>query len=368
MPPSISNLSITRPMRRHSHIRLLADGIRTSPHTRHRLQLSVKVDTRLAVERAHTAARDTLLVAGEGEHGERHGDGHVDTDLAGLDPPAEGLGCGAGAGEDGDTVAILVRVDEVDGLVERVDVEADQDGAEDLLPVAAHGGGHVGDDGGGDPVAVGVLLGGEAAAVEEDLGAFFFGRGDEGLDALLGVRGDHGSQVGAGFETAVDAEALGAFREVGEPFFRLADHDEGRQGHAALAGGSKGGSHNGVEELVLVAVGEDGSVVLGAEVGLNALAVGGAAGEDVFTGFVTAHEGDGLDGGFVKDEVYGVMGAMNDVHDTRWETSFLDEFGQDHGCAGVALGRLEDQGVAGDGGDGNAPERDHGGEVWVTVS
>ena len=44
-----------------------------------------------------------------------------------------------------------------------------------------------------------------------------------------------------------------------------------------------------------------------------------------------------------------------------------DELGEDHGGAGVALRGLEDEGVAGHGGNGDGPERDHGGEVLTQV-
>ena len=104
-------------------------------------------------------------------------------------------------------------------------------------------------------------------------------------------------------------------------------------------------------------------MVLGAEVGLDALAVGGAAREDVLAGFVAADEADGLDGRLVQNKVDGAVGAVHDVDDALGEAGLLDEFRQNHGGAGVALRRLEDQRVAGNGGDGDAPQRNHGGEV-----
>src|SRR5687767_1250824 len=101
-------------LHRHAHIRLLRNRIRTRPHRRNSLELRVEVNSWLAVEGAGTTTRDTLLVAGEGEHGKRDGDRHVDTDLTGLDVATEGLGGRTGTGEDGGTVAVFVCVDEVD--------------------------------------------------------------------------------------------------------------------------------------------------------------------------------------------------------------------------------------------------------------
>lgn len=188
---------------RHGNISLVGNSIGGAPHAGDRLELGVEVDAGLSVERAGTAAGDGSLVASEAEHGEGDRDGHVNADLTGLDAAAEGLGRGAAAGEDGDAVTVLVRVDEIDGLVERVNVETDEDGAEDLLAVALHVARHVGDDGGRDPVAVGVLGRLEAAAVKQDLGALLLGRRDQVLDPRLALGRDDGAQVGALLEPTV---------------------------------------------------------------------------------------------------------------------------------------------------------------------
>jgi hypothetical protein len=45
----------------------------------------------------------------------------------------------------------------------------------------------------------------------------------------------------------------------------------------------------------LVGIREDGGVVLGAQVGLDSLPFGSAAGENVAPGLVPAHEGEGLE-------------------------------------------------------------------------
>jgi hypothetical protein len=115
--------------------------------------------------------------------------------------------------------------------------------------------------------------------------------------------------------------------------------------------------------VVLVAVGKDSSVVLCAQVGLDTLAIGRATGVDVFTSLVGADEGDGLDLGLVNDEVDSLGRAVNDVDNTWREASLLGELGQDHGGTRVALRGLDDASVAGDCGDGDCPERDHGREV-----
>lgn len=104
-------------------------------------------------------------------------------------------------------------------------------------------------------------------------------------------------------------------------------------------------------------------MVLCAQVGLDTLALGGAAGVDVFASLVGANEGDGLDLGLVNDEVDSLGRTVDDVDNTWREASLLGELGQDHGSTRVALRGLDDASVAGDGSDGDRPERDHGREV-----
>ncbi len=143
----------------------------------------------------------------------------------------------------------------------------------------------------------------------------------------------------------------------------LADGDGDGDGHAALAGGAVGGADEGVGGLVEVGVGHDDHVVLCAAEGLDALAVFGAGGVDVLGDGRGADEGDGLDGGVREDGVDGGLVAVDDVEDAVGEAGFLEHFGEEDGGGGVALGGLEDEGVAAGEGEREHPERDHGGEV-----
>lgn len=142
-------------MHRHRHIGLRGQRILLLPQARHRLLLRIKVQSNLSVEGIRTTSRNTLLVPREREvgHTDRHRDGDVDPDLSALNVLLEGL-CGrTGLGEDGHAVAVLVGVDKVDGVGEGLDLEGDEDGAEDLLGVALHVRLDAGDDGWADPVA-----------------------------------------------------------------------------------------------------------------------------------------------------------------------------------------------------------------------
>lgn len=77
----------------------------------------------------------------------RYGNGHIDTDLASFDLLLEHASCGTRASEDGGTVSVFVGVDEVDGLVNRIHVQADEHRSKDFLGVALHMRLDVGDDG-----------------------------------------------------------------------------------------------------------------------------------------------------------------------------------------------------------------------------
>jgi hypothetical protein len=76
-----------------------------------------------------------------------YGNGDVDADLTSLNLLLEQAGRGARASEYGRSVAVLVGVDKVNGLVDGVDVQTDEDRTEDFFRVAFHMGFDVGDNG-----------------------------------------------------------------------------------------------------------------------------------------------------------------------------------------------------------------------------
>jgi hypothetical protein len=90
------------------------------------------------------------LVSGPRECGNGDGNGNVDANLAGFDVAFKVAGCGAVVGEDGGTVSVyavvrisggyedgeegrtFVTVDEVDGFLQRLDVDPGQNRSKDL--------------------------------------------------------------------------------------------------------------------------------------------------------------------------------------------------------------------------------------------
>ena len=76
----------------------------------------------------------------------RYRDGDVYANLAGLNLTLEAPGGGTGTGKYGSTVSIFVLVDELTSIVDGLNVEANEDGPEDLLSVASHMWFYVGND------------------------------------------------------------------------------------------------------------------------------------------------------------------------------------------------------------------------------
>ena len=76
----------------------------------------------------------------------RHRDGDVNANLAGLDLTLEASGGGTRTGKYSSAVSIFVLVDELNSIVDGLNVEANEDGPEDLLSVASHMWFYVGND------------------------------------------------------------------------------------------------------------------------------------------------------------------------------------------------------------------------------
>lgn len=201
-------------------------------------------------------------------------------------------------------------------------MHAGEDGAEDLLGVPRHLRRAVVQDRRPDvPVRVPLYV--DVAAVERDRCALRLALGDERLDARLGLRGDHGRNVGVAVDAGPDLELLGLGDDVRDPLLGLAHEDAYGDRHAALARRAERGRGHGGDDRVLVGVGHDARMVFGAEVGLHALAVVRPAVVDVLAGLVAADKRNGLDVLRVSDTFDGVVGAVDDVEGAVREACLL---------------------------------------------
>ena len=108
----------------------------------------------------------------------------------------------------------------------------------------------------------------------------------------------------------------------------LADRDDDRKRHAALARRAEGRAGEVVDDLVEVRVGHDDAVVLGAAERLHALAVRGAARVDVLRDVGRSDEADRLDVRMVEDRVDHLLVAVDDVEDAVGQARFLHQLGK----------------------------------------
>lgn len=121
------------------------------------------------------------------------------------------------------------------------------------------------------------------AAVDDQLGAVVDRALDPAGDAVAGVAGDDRTDVGSLFESRADLQLLRLGDEGrNDAVVGLADRDDHRTGHAALAGGAEAGADQAVDGRFDHRVGADDHVVLGSAEGLDTLAgLGGTFVDDL---------------------------------------------------------------------------------------
>ncbi len=95
------------------------------------LILSVEIESTFSVEAKIT--QSAALVSTPREHGQRNGNGDINTNLTDVHFNFEFTAGSARLGEDCSTVTVVVVVDDVDCIVQVVGLENDQDGTENLL-------------------------------------------------------------------------------------------------------------------------------------------------------------------------------------------------------------------------------------------
>ncbi len=141
------------------------------------------------------------------------------------------------------------------------------------------------------------------------------------------------------------------------------DRDDGRDGHAALAGRSVAGGHGGIGGHVNVGVGQHDHVILGATEGLNSLPMAAAGFVDVAGDRGRAHERHRPDVRVPEDAIHRLPIALDDAVDAVGEPGLLPEVGQQQRRRRIFLARLEQEAVATGDGVRHHPQRHHGREV-----
>jgi len=309
-------------------------------------------------------AEQALLPAAEAVPGHRHGDGHVDAHHAGLHAARELARDVAVAGEAGHAVAEFVLVDQRDGLGEVLGAHAGEHRAEDLFPVDAHGRRHVVEQRAAGEEAVLVAGHLQAAAVDDELGAFLLAQRDVALDALLRLARDDRAHLGVELHAVLDLERAGALGQLrDDPVADVAHQHRHADGHAAFAGRAVASADQRVHGLLEIRVGHHHHVVLRAAQRLHALAVVRAGLVDVLRDRRRADEAERLHVGVREQRVHRQLVALHDVEDAVGQAGLLEQLGHEQRGGRVALAGLEDEGVAAGDGHREHPARHHAGEV-----
>ncbi|OLE17655.1 MAG: hypothetical protein AUG88_06270 [Actinobacteria bacterium 13_1_20CM_4_68_12] len=215
-------------------------------------------------------AEEGVLPAAEGVVRHRHGDRHVDADHADVDLELELAGDTAVAGEDRDAVPVRIFVHEPQGLVVGRNAGDAEHRAEDLVLVDVHLRLDVVEqrDAEEEPSAVGRSL----AAVSDDGGALVAALVDVRRDLVAMLARDERPHLGIGLHPVADLHLRQALLDrPNELVARVADRNQHRDRHAALARRAVARRDGRVGGHVDIGVGQDDHVILRAAERLHAL-------------------------------------------------------------------------------------------------
>ena len=187
---------------------------------------------------------------------------------------------------------------------------------------------------------------------------------DESGDPVTRSAGDDGSHLDAGGVAGSGRHASRARRKtlhqrVGD----VAHRNDGRDGHAALAGRAVTGADDRFRREVEIGIGHDDRMVLGAAQRLHALAVARARLVDVFRDRRRADERYGAYLRMREQRVDGFLVAVNDVEHAIRKARLLQKLAEAQRQRRIALRRLQHERIAAADCDRKHPHRHHRREV-----
>lgn len=137
--------------------------------------------------------------------------------MSNIDLVNEFPGISATGGEDGRAVTVRIRVDHMNGVVQRFGGQNDQDRSEDLLLVALHVRLYVGNHRWSDEVALLKAFDHEIGAVQNDFCALAWSVFNDALYFLFGLRRDDRTDVRAFAMSGIDLQTLRTLNDVWNP-------------------------------------------------------------------------------------------------------------------------------------------------------
>mmetsp|Transcript_420 Transcript_420/g.1337 ORF Transcript_420/g.1337 Transcript_420/m.1337 type:complete len:620 (-) Transcript_420:50-1909(-) len=289
----------------------------------------------------------------------RHRNADVDTDHAGAEAVSKPLRSTTRRGVDARGVAVGIGVLHLDRLLLGVDHEDAEHRAEDLVVESAVRLVRVQDDRRPNPAAARLVLG-PVAPVQQDFGAASLRFVNVREDALLRSFVDDRAHLAA---VLARLELAGLGHDRFEQRGLLANREQDRSRHAALARATGKGGRDVRRGHCRVAVRERDQVVLGAAEREHLLVEVVAALVHDLGHLARADKGQSRDVRVVAQALDYLHGALDELEHPVWHPGLLHELGHaGHGHRALLRG-LEDDAVAHGERDGHGPHRDHDGEV-----
>jgi len=225
--------------------------LRFLPSGGNSLPRGVEVDGSLTVEVAGSPHGG--LVSSEGEHRKWDGKREVKTDLSGFNLSLELSHLVTVLGEASDTVTPGVLVDEFDSFFESLLADNAHDRSENFFIITGHALIASINDGGSNPVTIGVAFNLGATSIEEERGVLLT-IGDESLNV------SKESLVVGGTDIVVFVSRsngkLGSFLDkVGNNFIGISDKNYNGDSHASLTGRSEASTSDGVDGIIDIGIG-----------------------------------------------------------------------------------------------------------------
>ena len=188
--------------------------------------------------------------------------------------------------------------------------------------------------------------------------------GDVAANALEGRLADDRAHLGIALHAVADAQPP---RPLGELRYQrlsgLADQHRHGHRHAALTRRAVGGPDERIGSLLEVGVRHDHHVILGTPERLHALTGGDAALRDVVRDRRRADEAHRTHLAMIEQRIHRRLVALYHVEDAGGEPGLLQQARHEERSRGVALARLEHEGVAARDRERKHPARHHAWKV-----
>ena len=274
--------------------------------------MSVECNSALAVEIG--SAPHASLVSSEGEHGERNWDGQIDSNLAGFNLSLELASGMSILREDRSSITPLVRIGEVDSILEAFSTDDLHDWSEDFFFVAVNALANVVDDGWTNPITFRVSLNLVSSAVKKEF-AILSTVFDQTLNLSQVFCIVHRANISI-VPTCADCHRFRLLNDLRNPFSRITDQDYHGKGHASLARGAEACADDSIDGISLISVWHHDAVVLCTHVDLGTLSMSAGSLVNVLSSRICSNEADTFDVWVLADLCDSISTSLDNIDHT----------------------------------------------------